>query len=185
MARSVEEIYELGKNGNFQRIEIEFENNLGLAGKAVRYVQPISGWTLLHQAAYWGDELGIRLCLIFGGSLEVMSIDGQTPIDVAISKGNHHLGEILRMAVMKACWRPVTENSSLRASSCVWGEATPCTAQINMTVGYGGRVISIPKGGNYYSDSWGRVLVGWHGSYDPPYGMDGVPMVKRRTTVRR
>jgi hypothetical protein len=46
-----------------------------------------------------------------------------------------------------------------------------------MAVAYGGAVISIPKGAVYYADSFGRVLIGWHGTYSPPRGMDGEPMV--------
>jgi len=46
-----------------------------------------------------------------------------------------------------------------------------------MCVGYGGGVVKIPKGSRYFVDSFGRTLVGWHGSYDPPSGMGGEPMV--------
>lgn len=40
-------------------------------------------------------------------------------------------------------------------------------------VAYGGGTTDIPKGGWYFEDSWGRVLVGWHGTVSPPCGMDG------------
>ena len=46
-----------------------------------------------------------------------------------------------------------------------------------MTIKYGGGHVDIPAGGRYYVDSFERVLVGWHGSYDPPCGMDDYPMI--------
>ncbi len=47
------------------------------------------------------------------------------------------------------------------------------TANNNIKVFYGEAEIIIPKGHNYYVDKEGKVLIGWHGSYNPPYGMDG------------
>jgi hypothetical protein len=40
-----------------------------------------------------------------------------------------------------------------------------------------GGVVKIPSGARYFADSFERVLVGWHGSYDPPVGMDCELMV--------
>jgi hypothetical protein len=34
----------------------------------------------------------------------------------------------------------------------------------------------IEAGRRHYVDDFGRVLVGWHGSFDPPCGMDDEPM---------
>jgi hypothetical protein len=46
-----------------------------------------------------------------------------------------------------------------------------------MRVAYAGCVVTIPQGSTYYVDSFGRVLIGWSGSHNPPCGMDGESMV--------
>jgi uncharacterized protein len=46
-----------------------------------------------------------------------------------------------------------------------------------MRVAYAGTVVVIPPRARYYADSLERILIGWHGTYDLPRGMDGEPMV--------
>ena len=41
-----------------------------------------------------------------------------------------------------------------------------------------GGVVRIPKGSSYYADSDGAPVIGWHGTFDPPLGMDGRSMVE-------
>lgn len=38
-------------------------------------------------------------------------------------------------------------------------------------------LVQILKGQRYFVDSMNRVLVGWHGTYDSPSGMDGELML--------
>lgn len=66
-------------------------------------------------------------------------------------------------------------------SSSLWEDAEEREAAELRRVAYGGGVVTIPVGARYYVDSFERTLVGWHGTYDPPCGMDGESMV----TVRR
>ncbi len=40
-----------------------------------------------------------------------------------------------------------------------------------MRLVYGGVVITIPAGSRYHVDSFERVLIGFHGTYDPPSDM--------------
>ena len=59
----------------------------------------------------------------------------------------------------------------MQASSHAWGEHSERKALAAFRVAYGGAIITVPKGARFYVDSLGRVLVGWHGSYDPPGAM--------------
>lgn len=64
----------------------------------------------------------------------------------------------------------------LRASSHLWEERREVKAATAFEVVYGGGRLHIPAGARHWVDSHGAVLMGWHGSYDPPCGMDGEPM---------
>ena len=57
-----------------------------------------------------------------------------------------------------------------------WGEAEAQEAARELKVGYGGGAVTVPGGSTYSVDSFGRTLVGWHGTISPPLGMDGEPM---------
>tara|TARA_A100001011_G_C14292837_1_gene837014 strand:+ start:161 stop:295 length:135 start_codon:yes stop_codon:yes gene_type:complete len=37
----------------------------------------------------------------------------------------------------------------------------------------------IPAGKDYYVDNRGHILIGWHGTYNPPLGMDDKPLIKK------
>ena len=51
-----------------------------------------SGWTALHTAA-WEGHMEVVKCLINGGSLlESKTLDGRTPLHIAISKNETHYG---------------------------------------------------------------------------------------------
>lgn len=64
-------------------------------------------------------------------------------------------------------------------SSNRWGEATEANASTDLFVAYGGGLVRISKGSPYFTDCLGRVLVGWHGTFNPPCGMDGESMLCR------
>lgn len=42
------------------------------------------------------------------------------------------------------------------------------------------QVLYSPAGSRYFADEFERTLVGWHGTYDPPRGMDGESMMPQR-----
>lgn len=44
-------------------------------------------------------------------------------------------------------------------------------AQQNILVDYLGHIVTIPKGDIYFTYN-GKVAIGWHGTYNPPRGMD-------------
>jgi len=69
-------------------------------------------------------------------------------------------------------------NPDLLPSSNLWEEAELHTATKPMEVQYGGGVAKIRPADRYFTDKAGRVLVGWHGTTNPPCGMDGYSMIK-------
>ncbi len=172
-----EEIYELGKVGQWTDVLSHFKQNPLCVGKAVRYVQKSSGWSLLHQAAYWGNHPAVAVCLKFGANLELLAKDSKTPIQVAADHGHAALSERMQRAVTGSLWKPVADDPSLRAASNKWCEHNEKMSKEDFKVGYAGGEVDIKIGDTYYIDSWGRVLIGWHGSYSPPCGMDGDPQI--------
>lgn len=75
------------------------------------------------------------------------------------------------------------KDSVLLPSSHQWSEATERLSSEAMRVAYGGGVVEISAGARYFVDSLERVLVGWHGTYDPPCGMDGEPMIRPKKVI--
>ncbi|KAG2499677.1 hypothetical protein HYH03_002612 [Edaphochlamys debaryana] len=144
-----------------------------------RYAKPTSGWTLLHQAGYWGNVEAARRLVQLGASITAVAKDGETPAQAARNRGHKELAALLEEAARGAkgpLWGPPT-NPTLLPSSCSWSQARAQRAAKDLQVAYGGGVVHIAKGRRYYVDAMGRVLVGWHGTYDPPTGMDGEPMI--------
>ena len=61
----------------------------------------IDHWTLLHTAAYEGEERLVDLLLERGANPTAISLDEETPADLAQQKKHHHLAEKLRAANSK------------------------------------------------------------------------------------
>ena len=71
------------------------------------------------------------------------------------------------------------ENGSIAYLKLVFPKYTKMEAQpgSNITADYMGKVINIIPGCSYYIDNTtNKIVVGWHGSYNPPCGMDGNPI---------
>lgn len=172
------DLYEAAKQGKWALLLPLFVELPRLAAKAARYVRPSSGWTFLHQAAYFGHEDGARVLIRAGAPLARRSTSGERPVEVATARGHGELAGLLRRAMDtgEGLWAPVDDPEVLPSSSA-WGEGHACRAEVELKVGYGGSVVTIPAGAVHYQDSFGRILVGWHGSYGPPSGMDGRTML--------
>ena len=80
---------------------------------------------------------------------------------------------------MKGLWKHTKRK--LLPSSNLYDEAVRRVADCEMEVQYGGGVVHIKPGDHYFTDSAGRVLVGWHGTYDPPSGMDSEPTINQNS----
>jgi len=177
---NVERLYEAAKSGHWGEVLAAFADDRQLAGRCSRYAKPSSGWTFLHQAAFFGDEGAVRALIKLGASLTKKSNDGETPVGVAKKKGHVELSKLMETAAESGThlWEP-SPDPELLPSSSAWDEGVVRHAARGMKVAYGGGVVEIRAGGRYFVDSFERVLVGWHGSYNPPCGMDTEPMIRR------
>lgn len=101
------ELYSNGKEGNWKPVEQAMFNDYRFGGKIARYVRKTSGWTFLHQAAFWNDAHACKLFIRFGASTKKFSNDGETPIDVAQKAGYSNVVELLMNAANSSCWTPV------------------------------------------------------------------------------
>jgi len=161
----VEHAYEMAKTGEWARLRSEWEDFPVLGRRCTRYKNTSSGWTFLHQAAYFGEEQACRSLIGFGADIGAVSRNGATPADLSADKG--HAGSL---------WSPSID-SDLRPSSNLWREAKERHTFEPMLVAYGNGVVKIPSGSRIYIDSFERILVGWHGTFSPPCGMDGESML--------
>jgi hypothetical protein len=153
-----------------------------LLNRCSRFVSAGSLWTFLHQASYFGNEPACRMLISRGASVTAAAHDGKTPPAVAEEKGHAALGALLRRATAsdtKLWAAPV--DPEVQPSSNLWAEAVPRVAPVEQYVAYGGGLVCISPGSRHYVDSFGRVLVGWHGTFDPPCGMDGESMLSEES----
>ncbi|QOR40208.1 ankyrin repeat domain-containing protein [Billgrantia diversa] len=174
----LEEIYDQAKIGRWQKVLSEWKDFPVIAKRCSRYEKETSGWSFLHQAAYFGNVQACRELIRLGASANKPSRDGKTAVDVAVEKGFVELAALLQSSLHDegSLWANSTD-SDLGPSSDRWEEAIEHCAREAMLVAYAGGVVKIPPGARYFSDSFDRVLIGWHGTYDPPCGMDGCSML--------
>lgn len=177
-------MYDVAKSGDWDRVLSKMSRDPTLAATCSRYVKPTSGWTFLHQAAYFDHDPAVRALVGLGSALDARSQDGQTPIDVAERRGHQGLTQSMRDAVPDELWKPHA-SPDVRPSSNVWREAEPRRTQLGLMVGYGGKAIQIPPGSRYYVDSFERILIGFHGMFDPPLDMGSYPCIDIATMARR
>lgn len=97
-------------------------------------------------------------------------------MDVAERQGHRALVEMMQRAIQRGPWAPPT-SPEIRASSNAWQEAEPRRTPLGFRVAYAQAVIDVPPRSRYYVDSFERILVGWHGTFNPPCGMGGEPCI--------
>jgi hypothetical protein len=169
------------------------------ARAAALFAKPTSLWTLLHQAAYWGDDCAVAVCLVAAqegvepsgaearAPLLARARDGQLPADVAAARGFARLAARLRASTPGGDGaREFAGEPSFYANECTPARLAPggaaagapsARAAAPTAVLYARTAILIPAGASFSLDEGrGCIHVGWHGSYDPPCGMDGFPL---------
>jgi uncharacterized protein len=178
LREQVERLYALARSGTWDRVWLSLAGEHDLARACSRYTKPSSGWTFLHQAAYAGNEAAVRVLLRLGASLSAKTKDGETAREVAIVRGHGDLAALLRDAEVGASnlWEP-SSDPDLLPSSSAWFPSFERRPWRELHVSYARGHVVIPAGARYYVDAFERILVGWHGTYDPPSGMDGESMV--------
>lgn len=176
--KSIVHLYGLAKAGRWDEVLSEMAKDLGFARRCSRFAKPSSGWTFLHQAAYFGHDRAARSLIGLGASLGASSTDGETSVGVARRRGHTELARALETAAATGdgLWAPSPLPDVLPSSSA-FDEAEKRRALLELRVAYGEAIIVIPAGSRYYVDSFERILVGWHGSFDPPGGMGDDPKV--------
>ncbi|MCA9686405.1 MAG: ankyrin repeat domain-containing protein, partial [Myxococcales bacterium] len=93
------DLYQAAKQGKWALLSQLFDELPRLAAKAARYVKPSSGWSFLHQAAYFGHEGAARSLIGAGAEPASRSHAGETPSDVAAERGHDALATMLRRAM--------------------------------------------------------------------------------------
>lgn len=173
----VERFYEMAKRGEWSAVLAGWRWSPSFARECAHHVKPSSGWTFAHQAAFTGDSAAAMALVAAGADLVRRGVAGETPADVARRAGHLVLAAQLDVAAEHGpLWAPPTAPGAL-PSSARWDEARPRVAAARMSVAYGGGRVEIAPGDAYWVDSFERTLVGWHGTFSPPRGMDGSPLV--------
>jgi hypothetical protein len=178
LQKLIVDAYEHAKRGDWDRVLSEWREVPLLARRCSRYQREPSGWTFLHQAAYFGNEAACRELIRLGASVGQLSLKGKTAEDISREKGHLAVASVLRRALLdrESLWKTAVD-PDLRPSSNLWHEAVECQASEALLILYAGGIFKIPNGARHFVDSFGRILIGWHGTYDPPCGMDGESMI--------
>jgi hypothetical protein len=176
---NVDQAYEWARSGNWAHVLETWKLDSQLSRACSRYREPSSGWTFLHLAARDGHEAASRELIRLGANGMLRTREMQSAADIAQQHQHHDLSNFLYRAAgsLGSLWHP-SHDPGLLPSSNLWEEAQERRATESMRVAYGGGIVSIPAGSRYYVDSFERTLIGWHGSYDPPCGMDDMPMTE-------
>lgn len=172
MTGPVQDLYEVAKSGDWDAVLSAFAANPELARRCSRFIDPSNGLTFMHEAARFGHERAARVLIVLGAAPGGSMDDREVPAALAARHGHHDLARLLEAAAQtgRGPWKP-SPDPDLRPSSSSFGEGTPRRAASDIRVAYGGSIVTIPKGDLHYVDSFERVVIGWHGTYDPPGGM--------------
>lgn len=174
LSKFIANAYELAKAGDWDAVLSEWQEFPVLARRCSRYQKRESGWTFLHQAAYFGNESACRELIKFGADVGAETNIGKNAAQVALDKGHSALALMLQRAVHErnSPWAP-SPDADLLPSSNAWQEALEHRATDSILVAYADGVVKISKGCRFYGDAFGRILIGWHGTFDPPCDMAG------------
>eukprot|EP01039_Chlorochromonas_danica_P010343 gene10347-11451_t len=168
-------------HGDWDKVILRMKKDIHFARHLAHWTQRHTYWTALHYAAYWGNLEATKLLIQYGAFILASTDKDKRPVDLAREREFPAVASILYDAQVYGSgnWSSPID-ASLSASSCWWTAGSPMVAEEEeVRVAYAGSVAVIPQGARYYVDPCGRPLIGWHGSYDPPCGMDGESMLSQ------
>lgn len=176
----IEASYRQAKEGKWGVLMAAWEQMPFLARRCSRFRNPSSGWTFLHQAAYFGHEAACRELIRLGAAASASSLDDKKPADVAQELGHQPVASLLQRAEQDndSPWAAPVDPDVLPSSN-LWAEAEERRASSSILIAYGGGLVQIAIASRYFVDSLDRTLIGWHGTYDPPLGMDGESLLEK------
>lgn len=177
-ASTIASLHTLALQGDWDEVLSAWNADPALAMACSRHRAADSGRAFLHAAAQHGNEAACREMIRWGSDAAMTDNDGNDAAALATAAGHSELAALLKRvsATSDSLWAPPT-TPTLRPSSGLWHEASERKAESTFNVAYGGGTVTIHAGERYFVDSFERPLIGWHGSYDPPCGMDGDTML--------
>merc|ERR1712242_37032 len=87
--REMLELYHKAKFGQWEEAFQEINGDPHKAQIMVRYSKPTSGWTMLHQAAWWGNQAAVNQLVHLGADLARRAKSGHSAEQVAIEHGKN------------------------------------------------------------------------------------------------
>ena len=171
---NIARVFSLASSEKWSDVDSLWRSDAALARQCSRFADEESLSTFLHLAAAAGQESISRRLVALGASASRRARDGRTASEAAAMRGHAGLASLLAIAaqVSDSLWEPPSDANVLPSSNR-WMEAQEKFAAEGRSVAYGGGVVRIPPGARCFEDALGRTLIGWHGTYDPPSGMDG------------
>src|SRR5688572_21134925 len=91
-------LYEASKDGQWDQVFKVFAQDPSLGATAARFVNPRSGWTMLHQAAFFNNTEAAKLLIRHGAQVNATNADKRTAADEAVLKGAEELGLLISSA---------------------------------------------------------------------------------------
>jgi hypothetical protein len=147
--------YQMAKQGHWDELRAWWEAAPVFAIVCSRYRNASSGWTFLHQAAYFGNDLASRELIRWGAKVNAAVANRETAADIAENRGHDGLADLLRAATTgEANLWDAPSDIDLLPSSNHWAEAVTCHAAAEIHVAYGGGSVVIPAGTRYFADAW-------------------------------
>lgn len=97
----IEQAYEQAKAGDWDRLQSEWKECPTLARRCSCYQKVGSGWTFLHQAAYFGNAAACTALICFGADAGAVTNSGKTAAQIAEEQGYPALAALLQRAVLE------------------------------------------------------------------------------------
>ena len=96
----IDDAYEEAKAGHWDRLMNKWQTSKILARRCSRFQKKGSGWTFLHQAAYFGCENACHLLIELGARIDAQTHDRRTAADITEQKGYKKLTIFLLKATV-------------------------------------------------------------------------------------